>query len=209
MVFDVCSFHTIWAQTLPCCIHVVCLKRVSTSFSWKPPGRNAHPTWKVMDMTKIWVKAPFFCCFLSSPLSPPLPPFLCRLEFISNQRASRELRLLITYSFAFLHINDCRLCCFSAAVPPPQPNPSHQQHSDIHHHIHCNTMSLLQPQGLSFQTFHYLSWHLEEDRGFQQIILPAVCFRSVVPNKWDFMFICIFLFKSLLMYLHQSVVLCA
>lgn len=52
-----------------------------------------------------------FCCFLyffhlffSSP-----PPFLCRLEFISNQRASRELQLLITYSFAFLHINDCRV----------------------------------------------------------------------------------------------------
>lgn len=46
----------------------------------------------------------FFHLFFFSP-----PPFLCRLEFISNQRASRELQLLITYSFAFLHINDCRV----------------------------------------------------------------------------------------------------
>lgn len=64
-----------------------------------------------MDQDKIWVEASLFRCFLyffhrlfSSP-----PPFLCRLEFISNQRASRELQLLITYSFAFLHINDCRV----------------------------------------------------------------------------------------------------
>lgn len=49
----------------------------------------------------------FFISFIS--FSPPLPLFLCRLEFISNQRASRELRLLITYSFAFVHINDCRV----------------------------------------------------------------------------------------------------
>lgn len=46
----------------------------------------------------------FFHVVLLSP-----PPFLCRLEFISNQRASRELQLLITFSFAFLHINDCRV----------------------------------------------------------------------------------------------------
>lgn len=62
-------------------------------------------------MTKFGLRLLFFRCFLyffhlflSSP-----PPFLCRLEFISNQRASRELQLLITYSFAFLHINDCRV----------------------------------------------------------------------------------------------------
>ncbi len=45
-------------------------------------------------------------------------PLLCRLEFISNQRASRELQLLITHSFAFLHINDCRVLMgiFAAVV---------------------------------------------------------------------------------------------
>lgn len=51
--------------------------------------------------------AVFSLSFMS--FSSPLPPFLCRLEFISNQRASRELQLLITFSFAFLHINDCRV----------------------------------------------------------------------------------------------------
>lgn len=66
---------------------------------------------KTYGYDKFQVKASLFRCFLyffhlfsSSP-----PPFLCRLEFISNQRASRELQLLITYSFAFLHINDCRV----------------------------------------------------------------------------------------------------
>lgn len=66
---------------------------------------------KTYEYDQIQVEASLFCCFLyffhlffSSP-----PPFLCRLEFISNQRASRELQLLITYSFAFLHINDCRV----------------------------------------------------------------------------------------------------
>lgn len=49
-----------------------------------------------------------FSRFLSSLFLLP-SPFLCRLEFISNQRASREPQLLITYSFAFLHINDCRV----------------------------------------------------------------------------------------------------
>lgn len=43
-------------------------------------------------------------------------PRSCRLEFISNQRASVELLLLITHSFAFLHINDCRVCRLTAAV---------------------------------------------------------------------------------------------
>lgn len=66
---------------------------------------------KTYRYDKFRVEASLFRCFLyffhlffSSP-----PPFLCRLEFISNQRASRELQLLITYSFAFLHINDCRV----------------------------------------------------------------------------------------------------
>lgn len=77
----------------------------------KIASRQKQMIGKLMDMTKIWVEASLFRCFLyffhlffSSP-----PPFLCRLEFISNQRASRELQLLITYSFAFLHINDCRV----------------------------------------------------------------------------------------------------
>lgn len=65
----------------------------------------------------------FFSCFFPSlfsfSLSPPPP---CRLEFISNQRASGEPSLLITYSFAFLHINNCRVFtllsqCFRAATP--------------------------------------------------------------------------------------------
>lgn len=66
---------------------------------------------KTYGNDKMRIEASLFRCFLyffhlffSSP-----PPFLCRLEFISNQRASRELQLLITYSFAFLHINDCRV----------------------------------------------------------------------------------------------------
>lgn len=72
---------------------------------------KTNPIWKLMDMTNFWVNASLFRCFLSFFhlfFSSP-PPFLCRLEFISNQRASRELQLLITYSFAFLHINDCRV----------------------------------------------------------------------------------------------------
>lgn len=76
---------------------------------------------ELMDMTNVCdaeavSRPPLFSSisFISSPA--PLPPFLCRLEFISNQRASRELQLLITYSFAFLHINDCRV--FGGAFLP-------------------------------------------------------------------------------------------
>ena len=55
---------------------------------------------------------PLFSC-LSIHFTLPLS---CRLEFISNQRATDERPILITLSFAYLHINDCRLGCFSAAV---------------------------------------------------------------------------------------------
>lgn len=41
-----------------------------------------------------------------------------RFEFISNQRATNKRPILIIPSFTCLHINDCRLCCFSAAVVP-------------------------------------------------------------------------------------------
>lgn len=44
--------------------------------------------------------------------------FSCRSEFICNQRATDKRPILITLSFAYLHINDCRLCCFSAAAVP-------------------------------------------------------------------------------------------
>lgn len=44
--------------------------------------------------------------------------FSCRSEFISNQNAIDKRPILITSPFAYLHINDCRLCCFSAAAAP-------------------------------------------------------------------------------------------
>lgn len=44
--------------------------------------------------------------------------FSCRSEFISNQNAIDKHPILITSLFAYLHINDCRLCCFSAAAAP-------------------------------------------------------------------------------------------
>ena len=72
---------------------------------------------------------PFFKYpFSFIPLSLPLPsPILYRLEFISNQRAFGELRLLITHSFAFLHINDCRVFggdfCRSSLKAPRPPSP--------------------------------------------------------------------------------------
>lgn len=40
----------------------------------------------------------------------------CRFEFISNQKAPDKRPILITHSFAYLHINHCRHCCFSAAA---------------------------------------------------------------------------------------------
>lgn len=47
----------------------------------------------------------------------------CRFEFISNQKAPDKRPILITLSFAYLHINHCRLCCFfccsSSSIPPP------------------------------------------------------------------------------------------
>lgn len=77
----------------------------------KAPGREENsdmttcgPLFFLLRLLSFLV---FSVSFISFPS--PLPPFLCRLEFISNQRASRELQLLITFSFAFLHINDCRV----------------------------------------------------------------------------------------------------
>ena len=57
------------------------------------------------------------CSFSSFLAHHPLP-LPCRFECISNQRATDKRPILITLSFAYLHINDCRLCCFSAAVVP-------------------------------------------------------------------------------------------
>lgn len=60
------------------------------------------------------------CSFASFLAHHPLP-LSCRFEFISNQRATEKRPILIIPSFAYLHINDCRLCCFSAAVVPLPP----------------------------------------------------------------------------------------
>ena len=58
----------------------------------------------------------FFLIFSLSPL-----PLSCRLEFISNQRETDKRPILITLSFAYLHINDCRLCCFSLLLQHSPP----------------------------------------------------------------------------------------
>lgn len=78
----------------------------------------------------------------------------CRFEFISNQRATDKRPILITLTFAYLHINDCRLGCFSAAAPPPPHTLLRLGRPTC-----CNTIlpSLSsRPHTLSFKlTFHY------------------------------------------------------
>ena len=68
---------------------------------------NRNTTFRLGVSCSKFLGVIYSVCFISLYFT--LPPFLCRLEFISNQRASRELQLLITFSFAFLHINDCRV----------------------------------------------------------------------------------------------------
>lgn len=92
---------------------------------------------------------PFFFFIFSSSTPPPFLQF----QFISNQRATDNRPTLITPLFACLHINDCRLCCFSAAAVP-----SHTI-ADLTS-PHAATLGL----SLSFRT-HTLSLRLTDIQG--------------------------------------------
>lgn len=109
----------------------------------------------------------FFCkkkqnAILFPPVLAHQPLLLsCRFEFISNQRATDKRPILITHTFAYLHINDCRLGCFSAADPPPRPTHTHSPKTLLRLGLPtcCNTIrpSLSsRPHTSSFKlTFHY------------------------------------------------------
>lgn len=63
----------------------------------------------------------------------------CRFEFISNQKAPDKRPILITPSFAYLHINHCRLCCFSATAAAAAASPLPLTQNRLCLPTHCDT----------------------------------------------------------------------
>lgn len=111
----------------------------------------------------------------------------CRFEFISNQKAPDKRPILITLAFAYLHINHCRLCCFSAAAAAAvSPLPLTQIRLCLP--THCDTHSTLRASHFQHEVDRHETFHLVHMRDIDeslglQLRGTSVCLHSPCCSK--------------------------